>query len=1027
MSTNNLFIGLGGQGVKSIAALRRINVTRSSQYKELIDPDDGVPKAKFSYLAIDSDIPVEMNLWRTMGKDVRLDASQKVNIESSGLQASPATLAAQTNISPWIGDPKFISNVLRGGSIPGAGQKRRFGRLLGAAKGGVIVNAIDNAVLGFGGGTGAVENSCAFHIFATLGGGTGSGTIVDVVGYLRERYRDTMHYPIYLYIYITSQHVSVPDAGFFYENQYAALRDLSALNVGDYRPHLAMLNGTTARLDQKATANAINQIIVSCDQAGSCGEGAYTNTVNIDSQIQHMAEICFERVYALETGNFTQAMKKAITGEDVVESNPYEPNESFPERSYRFSVAGMKRWMVPVTEVKENLYYFLYAQILNRWQYQHWAEGKGYCKSISSEATLASKFYEILTVAMVHNPITEAQEAYERAVTVAAKEILSRYKKEGLQPAALQKFAMELSNIWEKGSVQNVMALSSFLDIQTQQIALLCKEIRQTILNLTVDAACSGGLVNLEASLRQVMKDFAQQADEERERENKEQEIQKRLKRHLNNRDAEQWVKITLLSSAVGKTSSLLEAHSEDSLALFKSKLREGMRKGLLDLYEEVSQMLRSLTHFAANAVKNTHAWEQEISKKLAASTAALQALQNSVVVKYDFDYSNLQGIINEILRVRKRFDKEVLIFDAMWREHAGDIVTFVSNDTALSKLREDMENESKKNSNTVWVSSERLHNQVVQDDPDLESVLYGSLVDRLEKRHKSNPSKLQADIDSFMASVLTSAKITPSEGIETTITDPAPFCCMSLGIPNEGEFRQSLLEKLENAIPASLKPKTGRYSSYGHSCEYEICIMYVQYWMPIRFVDALQYLEQRYNAILKDPEKLYFVNIDFSGQKGNRPNLMYDVETIRKEFPHRAYWQSHLLSCGDPDNTPIITQEVDSTGRELIIKHTYTPGRMGTAPRYLNLLDDNRTIISEAEYLVNVPMSDINEICKDVRSSLQRMVDSPDHFVHAKELQEQAGIAVRAMKNPQKRAMYEQSYNYLMDDLEKRALLILH
>ncbi|WPX40597.1 tubulin-like doman-containing protein [Akkermansia sp. N21116] len=1026
--SNNLFIGLGGQGVKSIAALRRLSVTRAPQYKELTNPDDGNPKSKFDYLIIDSNIPNEVGMWRSMGKEVGLMPNQIVNISSSNLPPL-STLAASTHVQPWLDGIGFVKEALAGNTaIDGAGQMRRFGRLLGAANGSHIVQAIDGAVARFGDGAGAVQASCTFHIFATLGGGTGSGTIVDVVSYIRNRFSNKQNYPIYLYLYIAGEHAKNPrKTEFFYPNQYAALRDLNAINVGKYEPDLALLTEQKKTLSKADGVNGINQVVISCDVAGS------NVNVELDAQIRHMAEICFNRVYAMDSGELNIQMKDSISGEDVVVNSPWEPSFICPERSYRFSVSCVKRWKVPVEECKENLYYFTYSQLLNRWLYQHWVTGCGYCKRSDITRKQADTLYKIITDGTSVDATASDKGKYEKDVEIAFKKIIDKYKSKGWKDSSLDELVREFDSILDNGVIPQIdgqpplSSLNDFLKVQEQQVAILCDNIKDSLLALSGEAISQNGLVDMVNSLALAKKDFNNKVEEEKNRLDCALDRQKKLKKSLENRNSEQWVKITILSSVLGKAGSLLSAHGEDCLALFKSKLESGMRGVSFKLYEAVNQMLDKLVKYAEQTVDEFVTWEEKISARLKDSNSTLQNLKDDIFVKYEFNYQDLTNIHKEILNFRGELDSEMAFFDAMWKNSAKNMYEAVSNVNALNNLRNALE-DAEIDGKSIWDAAVRLHDLAIENNIKLKKhpVLYGSLVDRLEARHIANPQMLQSDIKVFMDAMVSSSAITSSPGIQTQIPTPPPLGCMSLGIPDDGNFRTTLESLFSAARPNDLNIQNN-YATYRSCYQYEICLMYMQYWMPARFVNAVKYLAKTYDYqdAVKNAKAKYFVNIDPSGERDMRPQLIYDPGEEQKGFALDAYWQAHLLTCGDPDNTCIITHKQNQLGQHIIVRNVYIEGHMGTETKILNQLP-NGLYRTEEEYLNNVSMEDTIEIKTLVQDALKKIValDETKRFVQARKLLDKARQLVESASDEPSKLQAQKGYNNFLDSLKKLNLV---
>lgn len=1031
--SNHLFIGLGSLGVRSIAALRRLSVKRKVQFKELgvNDPDNKVPKSKFDYLIIDSNIPNEAGLWNSMGQNVSLDDSQILDISSKNLQ-DLKNLAAQNNIQPWLEGTEFVNDALGGKqAIEGAGQMRRFGRLLGAAKADNITRAIESAVNGFSSGKGGVENSCAFHIFATLVGGTGSGTIVDIVSFIRNRFKGsggTHNFPIYLYLYIAGEHVQgARKTEYFYLNQYTALRDLNAINVGAYDPDLALLLTNQRESLSKADGlNGINQIIISCDEAGN------NTKVDWETQIPHMAEICFNRVYATDAGGLGQGIQDAFSTEDIISNYPAEPSSKHPERSYRFAVACVKRWKIPVEECKKNLFYFTYNQLLNRWLYQNWESNNGYCVRKERSQKQATTLLHLLLQATGNNTSAEAKNNYVNNVEIVFKGILDNYKKKKWTTQGLYELERDFNNVLTYGYAPQaegqapLLSLNDFVKTQTQLVDSLCESLREKILEETAKAISQAGLVDMLDSLEETKKGFDNKIAAEKNRIDPEKSRQDELKESLEHRNKEEWSKVTNFAALFNKHHSLLNAHGEDYLNFFKSKLESEMRSVTFALYDAVSQMLGKLVKYAEETVTKFTSQSDKIREYLQKSNTALHELKDDIFVKYEFAYQDLDNIQKEILNNRGYLDSELSSFDPLWKNHAKNMYDAVAQNGVVDNLFVALEtNDAEEKS--IWKATENLHQWTTDNNPKLKSVLYGSLVDRLKDRYKENPQRLTNEIREFMAAVCSSSAITPTLGLTGTHNTP-PLGCMSLGISKDSSFSTKLQKLFEKSKSNNLNIL--KYVSYSSSDQYEISLMYMQYWMPVRFINAVQYLAEQYHNLdpIKNEKAKYFANIDPTGERDIRPELTYDQGKEQKGFALGAYWQAKLLSCGDPDHTPIVIYRTDSLGQTNIVRNRYIEGHIGTDQKVLNKQKDD-TCITEEQYLKNPPMDDVNEINSLVKAALDRIRDmeEPDRFIEAENLRKTAASLVdNTPIDSKERKNAVDGYNHLYDALKKRSLLII-
>ena len=171
---NHLVIGLGGTGGKIIRSLRK---TIYQEFRTL-EPDT----ANIRFLYVDSSkemMALDDPTWRTLGRSVQLDKRSQLLITGSDLNQILTNLDNFPQIRPWIGDRGQWRDILN--SIVGetlGGQKRRLGRFLFACKSADFTAQLGQLASEMQtGGLSAVT----FHICCGLAGGTGSGSLIDVL------------------------------------------------------------------------------------------------------------------------------------------------------------------------------------------------------------------------------------------------------------------------------------------------------------------------------------------------------------------------------------------------------------------------------------------------------------------------------------------------------------------------------------------------------------------------------------------------------------------------------------------------------------------------------------------------------------------------------------------------------------------------------------------------------------------------------------------------------------------------------
>ncbi|MEO7720229.1 MAG: tubulin-like doman-containing protein, partial [Capsulimonas sp.] len=199
MSKNHLIIGLGGTGGKIIRAFRK------TIYQEFRTVDaDGV---NLNYLYVDSSdemMSPDDPTWRILGRSVQLGPSSQLKISDANLQSRLDNINAYPGIKDWIGSKEEWSNILR--SIVGVtlgGQKRRLGRFLFACKADQFKEQLRNQVRDL---QTKGEIPLTFHVCCGLAGGTGSGSIVDVIAQIRDTYPDSKIYRIIVYVLLPDRY-----------------------------------------------------------------------------------------------------------------------------------------------------------------------------------------------------------------------------------------------------------------------------------------------------------------------------------------------------------------------------------------------------------------------------------------------------------------------------------------------------------------------------------------------------------------------------------------------------------------------------------------------------------------------------------------------------------------------------------------------------------------------------------------------------------------------------------------------------
>ena len=362
MNANHFIIGLGGTGGKIIRAFRQ------SVYREF--RRDTPDEVNVGYLYVDSSeemMKLDDPSWKILGSSVQLNRKSQLLIQDANLASRIENSNEFPGIKPWIGDADQWRDIL--GSIIGVtlgGQKRRLGRFLFACKAAEFKTRVKSLYQDLTqGGAGDVT----FHVCCGLAGGTGSGSVVDVIAQIRDMFQDSRRFKILVYALLPETFPNPTwDTGNYHANGYAALIELNALSVGRYEP----VDVTGAKPQRLDLADPFNGCYVFTN------ENDNGLTVDVDKQLPNIvADFLYQKIIAVGSLNWPQLgrIENAENGDGTPERAPGSNN---PERSRRFLTFGIKSLAIPADEIGEYLTYNFARQAALQLKYSNWSDTSGF-------------------------------------------------------------------------------------------------------------------------------------------------------------------------------------------------------------------------------------------------------------------------------------------------------------------------------------------------------------------------------------------------------------------------------------------------------------------------------------------------------------------------------------------------------------------------------------------------------------------------------------------------------------------------
>lgn len=433
---NHLIIGLGGTGGKILREMRK-------RIYEEFRSNDPSGKIELEYLYVDSsdtDLHSKEG-WKTMGESVHLMPSQKLSIHGIGSNVL-------TNLHQYPGIQSFINpqdltllddiGALITDGI--GGQRRRLGRLLFANNLSGPVEKSFTALL-----RAAVtkltekskEEEATFHVCAGLAGGTGSGSIVDVVAQIRQIYGPQAgigeKYRLILYLYVPEIIVANTnhDAGYYQPNGFAALSELNAISTGTYKPFdtsgkKTEEDGTVKRLLNGCEAFETAYLFTNVNEHG--------HKVNIGTELPAVvSDFLFQKIIAVDMT--PEGQMKRLSNCENKGTEPESDSTGNPIHSRKFMSFGVTRIEYPETEVEEYVTYNFERQAARQMQYNIWHDGIGYdeCSieeiGVGYKGQLEDKSDKTLdTFMLTNNYLTLSKPIITSAATDRWKEITSGWE-----------------------------------------------------------------------------------------------------------------------------------------------------------------------------------------------------------------------------------------------------------------------------------------------------------------------------------------------------------------------------------------------------------------------------------------------------------------------------------------------------------------------------------------------------------------------------------------------------------------------
>jgi hypothetical protein len=369
-SPNHILVGLGGTGGKVLKAFRKRILQEFPDDNERNDLSIG-------YVYVDSTREMMVQgdpSFKVLGKDASFSESEFVDIKSVNLTQILDQVSGYPGLANVVKNGESMKNTL-GEVGKAAGQMRRAGRILFAANCNNYISALMSQYQKVRNLT--HKDSVNIHIFTGLAGGTGSGSIIDVISQTRKK-DEFRHANIVVYAMVPE--LTIPDgcqAGRYHQNGYAALCELSALNVGVFLPcdvitgdqHIKGLDTTQTKQFGLMLYSNVNENGITVDSFSELPE--------------LLADTVFFRMFLQEVTGSTDDFLRSYSLENInnfcVEYNSKsKSNDKERARTKAINSFGIKRVVYPEERIIEHISLTVGLKILYQMQYNNFKSDYGY-------------------------------------------------------------------------------------------------------------------------------------------------------------------------------------------------------------------------------------------------------------------------------------------------------------------------------------------------------------------------------------------------------------------------------------------------------------------------------------------------------------------------------------------------------------------------------------------------------------------------------------------------------------------------
>lgn len=862
-SGNHILVGLGGTGGKILRAFKM----RMFEEFPTAEERKTLPVSLLYVDSTDEMMPKDGRArpdFRVMGQDASFTNNEFLNIKAVDVEHILDHIGNYPSVKGIVENVGAVKSAI--GSLgQAAGQKRRAGRLLFAANAVGYVNSLRDAYARCERVSGD-SGKLSIHIFAGLCGGTGSGSIVDVTVQTRKAFPDAK-----INVFAMIPEMNLPkadmDQGRYYQNGYAAMNELNALQAGRWNPQ-----DVTGQGEAKLYNDRVKGV--------ADGLSIYSNVNENGLTINSLAELpkvvsdyIFARIFFVnEEDNINGDLIRAYNFENMDDfaleydeaANAGSDGRIPVARTKKVNSFGIKRVMYPELRVLKHITYTVGESVLYQFKYNNWRENQGfvneernkdYRKDYLNQDNLQNWMLDDLHLTM-EVKVLESDTEYPRFSDYWHDKAIAYAEEAKKADCPLN----ELDNIMGEFYLSHFReeGVEAFFNGKAKAIPEIAKEIRHKIESELFDKWKLGDVSIIE--LQKVSKLLLERMGEIRtELEAKSKTAKEDYEAYDQDRmdNVTEWSRLGILQRMVGAGARRYADH-----------------QGILTDYYTAKTMLV--------------AWE--FAKQLAAKVFV-------ELGKMDADILSFSQKINEAIEETERLVTAQRKVNKGLEDMKGAIIE-VSEDEAMTEFevelktdKIDMPNISRQLRESIlpqedFINFGRLANDITIDD--IKDAFDIKLTEIVKAKHDEKADsdnkvlglniltqlqqklKTEDDIRSFAHNIVAQSGVflklnndqiqlhlRNNEG-NLSPTNPASInkktILVSIPSPDENEGLKRFADKLEDAFKNSFNQSTARTTitvNRKSPRKDELSIITVSYCFPIRAIDWMGPYKQRYEQFL--------------------------------------------------------------------------------------------------------------------------------------------------------------------------------